>query len=70
MKIELKIISIIYFTTKPVHFTNEPNLLIIIFIIDDLMNKKRLFIPAVIAVIAIGTLGYVGLQESRGPSKN
>ena len=28
------------------------------------MNKKRLFIPAVIAAIAIGTLGYVGSQEA------
>ena len=28
------------------------------------MNKKHLFIPAVIAAIAIGTLGYVGSQEA------
>ena len=28
------------------------------------MNKKRLFIPAVIAAIAMGTLGYVGSQEA------
>ena len=28
------------------------------------MNKKRLFIPAVIAAFAIGTLGYIGAQEA------
>jgi len=28
------------------------------------MTKKRLFIPAVIVTIAIGTLGYVGTQEA------
>ena len=28
------------------------------------MNKKRLYIPAIIAAIVIGTLGYVGSQEA------
>ena len=28
------------------------------------MNKKRLFIPAIIAAFAIGALGYVGIQEA------